>query len=116
MQPPEQKISPLQRWALRLNRRQVRALVLGICGCVALAVWQPWDFIYYNQVGTHIVPAGFHIGAPFPPDDPLQRAFPRLNWPLWIALEGACIAVTVVFMLALRDKNTEANATYGEYR
>lgn len=117
MQPQEPRISRLQRWALRLNRRQVRVLVLGLCGCLLFAGWQPWDFVYYNQVGgTRAVWAGFHVGAPTPPEDPLQRAVPRLNWPLWLALEAACVAVTAGFILTLRDKNDEANASYGAYR
>ena len=117
MRPPEPRISRLQLWALRLNRRQVRALVLGICGCLLFLIWQPWDFVYRTQLGaTRSVWAGFHVGTPIPPDDPLQQVAPRLNWLLWLGLEAACVVITIAFILALRDKNDEANTTFGEYR
>ena len=74
MRPPEPKISRLQIWALRLNRRQVRALVLGLCGCLLFLVWQPWDFVYRNQLGaTRSVWAGFSVGTPTPPQVNIAR-------------------------------------------
>ncbi len=117
MHPPAPKISRLQEWALRLNRRQTRALLLGVVISVLFAVNPYWYVIRDNGVGGRTrVPAGFHFVASPPTSDDLFHIEAHIDWIVFAIIEAVCIGLTIGFVSGLRDKNNEARATYGQYR
>jgi hypothetical protein len=118
MRPPEPKITRLQEWALRLNRRQIRALAVGASLCALFALRPYWYFIRFNEVGGKSrVPAGFHvISSPPVYGSEYFQAEAHIDWIVFLIIEAVCIGGTTAFVLVLRDKNSEASATYGQYR
>lgn len=118
MNPPAPKIGRLERWALRLNRRQTRALLLGLLGCLIVGMNPPWDFHLENELGgVRKVSAGFHFaGSPPYYGGTMFRTEAHVNWPILLLIEAVCLGVTIALILGLRDKNNEANSTFGEYR
>lgn len=118
MRPPPPKISRLQLWALRLNRRQTRALVGGVLLCLFFAIRPYWYFQITNEVGGSRREPGEFAFVSSPPlyHSNFIRAEARIHWGIFAVSELICAAVTAAFMAALRDKNAEASATYGQYR
>ena len=118
MNPSGPQISRLQEWALRLNRRQTRALLFGIIICLVFALRPYWYFLRTNEVGGRTrVPAGFcFISNPPVYGSEVVHAESHIDWLVFIIIEAVCIGVTVGFVGAMRDKNSEASSTYGQYR
>lgn len=118
MQPPPPKMSRLQLWALRLNRRQTRALAAGFAVCLFFAVRPYWYFSVTNELGGRMRAPGEFAFLATPPVYQSQFAHgeARIDWLVFLAIEVLCIGTTVAAIAALRDKNNEANATYGQYR
>ena len=116
--PPPPKMGRLTQWALRLNRRQTRAFVLGVVACLVAAVNPPWDFYLQNELGgVRKISAGFHFaGTPPYFYGEMFRVEAHVNWLFLLLIEAVCIGVTAAMVIGLRDKNNEASSTYGEYR
>ena len=118
MRPPEPKMSRLQAWALRLNRRQIRALVLGLSVATIFAVRPYWYFIRFNELGGKTrVPAGFNfVSTPPIYGSEIFRAEAHVDWTVFAIIESVCIGATIASVFGLRDRNNEASTTYGQYR
>lgn len=108
----------LQEWALRLNRRQTRALVSGILACLFFAMRPYWYFIVKNEVGgTKYVPGEFaFVSTPPTYYSEFVHSEAHIHWAIFAIVELLCIGLTVVAVAILRDKNNEASATFGQYR
>ena len=118
MIPEGPKIGRLQAWAIRLNRRQTRALAMGAMMCILFAMYPSWYFLSTNEVGGKTRrAAGFNfIGAPPVYGGDYFRAEARIDWLMSGLVEAVCIGITAGFVAGMRDKNNEANSTYGQYR
>ena len=118
MKPVPPKMGRLTQWALRLNRRQTRAFVLGLGGFLIAAMNPPWDFYLENELGgVRKISAGFHFaGSPPYYGGEMFHVEAHVNWLLFLLILAVCAAVAVAVVVGLRDKNSEANSTYGEYR
>lgn len=118
MKPHEQQMSRLQAWALKLNRRQTRALVFGLALCAVAGLYPYWYFVRTNELGgVSRDPAGFYfIGDPPKYLSTVFSAEARVDWGVLFVIELVCCAITAVTIYGLRDKNNEAGSTYGQYR
>lgn len=119
MYPEGPRISRLQQWALRLNRRQTRALIFAIAVFLLIGINPPWYFVHENEFGgVKKEFAGFYSIA-LPPSrggEYTMRTEARIDWITLGIIEAICIGVATGTIIGLRDKNTEANSTYGQYR
>lgn len=90
---------------LTLNRRQTRALVTGIFGCIIMGLFPPWEQLFINELGHwYDRPAGF--GFILSPPDLLNTPNylgATLNWTQLFIQWMIGGAVTLICIWRFRD-------------
>ena len=103
---------------LELNRRQTRALLIGIVAALAMGLFPPWDHVYVNDFGgQRLVPAGFGFIAAAPvPLSQFNWHHTQINLNLLLLEWAIAVGGTLFLVMSLRDKDGDVRRLMQRYR
>ncbi len=105
MRPDRPDLAPWQERLLTLNRRQTRALVMGIVGFILMGLFPPWEHMYINELGAwYDRPAGFHFILS-PPEQFYLSTYMgcTVNWTQMFVQWVLVVGVTMAYVWRFRD-------------